>query len=159
MKMKTLVAAVALLGLMSLLAAAAVDIEVGVASGPSLSLAAQWEILPNLSLVTSMGVSFGGGGQTGSATLQTASYALGIELRYAIPLPWKGIRPYVGLGALLQLGGGGGTQLFVSSSAGLRVNVHRNIYLFGEATSLASLSSTVDWAWRLKIGAGFCLRF
>jgi len=136
----------------------AVGVEIGVGTEPSVSLAATWEISPSFTLVTSFGVAFGGGVQTGSLNLQTASYTICVEARYNIRFETPIVLPYFGLGAQLAIGNGG-VSGEVLSTVGVQVRALRNVYLLGEATVLVPILDVAEWYWRLKLGVGFLLRF
>lgn len=157
MKAKIVLTVVSLVWVTAVMAQA-VGVEVGVGTEPSISFAAAWEISPSLAVVTSFGAAFGGGVQTGSATVQTASYTVGVEIRYSIRLATPSVRPYLGLGALLAIGDGEVSGL-VTSSAGVQVYLLRNVYLSGEAGVLVPILDLTGWFWRLKIGIGFRIPF
>ena len=135
-----------------------VGLEIGVGTGPSVSFAATWDLSPNLALVTSFGVVFGGRVQTGSSTVQTASYTVGVEMRYYIRLASPSIRPYLGLGAFAQIGGGN-VSVLLASSAGVQIRMLPNIYLFGEGVVFVPILDVSEWYWRLKLGAAFRFEF
>jgi len=157
MKAKIVLAVVSLVWVTAVMGQA-LGVEIGVGTEPSVSLAATWEISPGLTLVTSLGATFGGGVQTGSATVQTASYTIGVELRYNIRLATPIVQPYLGLGVLLRIGDG---QLsgVASSLVGVRVRLLPSVYVFSEATALVPILDPAAWSWRLKLGVGFQFRF
>jgi len=136
----------------------AVGVEIGVGTEPSVSFAATWDLSPSFTMVTSFGVAFGQGVQTGSSTVQTASYAVGVEMRYRIRLASSSVRPYLGLGVFAQMGGGD-VSVLLASSAGVQIRMLPNIYLFGEGAVFVSILDASGWYWRLKLGAGFRLLF
>ena len=126
-------------------------VEIGVGTEPSVSVAATWDLSPNLAFVTSFGVAFGGG-------VQTASYTVGVEMRYHIRLASSSVRPYLGLGASAQMGGGD-ISVLLTSSAGAQIHISPNIHLFGEGAVFVPVLDVSGWYWRLKLGAGFLLPF
>ena len=136
----------------------AVGVEIGVGTEPSVSFAATWDFSPSFTVVTSFGVAFGQGVQTGSSTLQTASYTVGVEARYNIRFATPAVRPYLGLGAYMQMRGGG-VSVLVSSSAGVQIRMLPNVYLFGEGAAFVPILDASGWYWRLKLGAGFRILF
>lgn len=136
----------------------ALGVEIGVGTEPSVSFAATWEFSPNFAMVASFGVAFGRGVQTGSSTVQTASYTVGVEARYNIRIAMSAVRPYLGLGAYVRMGSGD-VSVLVSSSAGVQIRILPNVYLFGEGAALVPVLDVSGWYWRLELGAGFRLLF
>jgi hypothetical protein len=153
MKTKTLFVAVALV-LATASAGLAVGVEIGVGTEPSISFAATWDISPSFTMVTSFGLAFGQGVQTGSITLQTASYTIGIEARYNIPFATSAVRSYLGLGAFMHVDNGD-ISFLASSSAGVHIRMLPNVYLFGEGALFMPVLDVSGWYWRLKLGVGF----
>ena len=141
-----------------------IGLEIGVGTEPSVSFAATWDFSPALSLVTTFGVAFGDvqtGSvtvQTGSSTAQTALYTTGAELRYNVRLASSLVRPYLGVGAFAQMGGGD-ISVLLSSSAGMQIRMLPNIYLLGEGSVFVPIFDVSGWYWRLKLGAGFRFQF
>lgn len=133
-------------------------LEVSVGTGPSVSFGATWDLSPNLTLVTSFGVAFGGRVQTGSSTVQSTSYTVGVELRYHVRLASPSIRPYLGFGAFVRMSGGD-VSVLLASSAGVQVRMSPNIYLFGEGAVFVPILDVSGWYWRLKLGVGFRFQF
>ena len=133
----------------------AVGVEIGVGTEPSVSFAATWDLSPHLAVVTSFGAVFGHGGvQTASSTLQTASYTVGVEVRYSIRFATSVLRPYLAVGVYAHLGNGE-TSVKVSSSLGVQIHMLPNVYLYSEGAVLVPILDSSGWTWRLKIGAGF----
>lgn len=151
-----LVSAVVLLATAA--AASAADLEIGVGTEPSVSLAAVWDLSPSLSVAVSFGAVFGNGVQTGSFTLQTASYILGVEARYNVRLATPIVEPYLGLGAFVRAQGGA-AEVLMSSSVGARIRVLPNIWLIGEGTAFVPIFDIAEWTWRLKLAVGFRFAF
>jgi len=134
----------------------AVGVEIGVGTGPSVSLAATWELSPSFTMVTSFGVGFGQGVQTGSWALQTASYTIGVEARYNFGSAASAVRSYLGLGMFFGVEGGD-VSVLMSSSAGVQIRVLPNVYLFGEGAVFVPILDVSGWYWRLKLGVGLRL--
>lgn len=157
MTTKTLLVAVAFV-LASVLTGWAVGVEIGVGTEPSISFAATWDLAPGFTMATSLGLAFGQGVQTGSITLQTASYTIGVEARYNIPFATSAVRSYLGLGAFAQMGNGD-ILVLASTSAGVHIRMLPNVYLFGEGALFVPILDVSEWYWRLKLGVGFRLLF
>jgi len=126
-------------------------LEIGVGTEPSVSFAATWDLSPSLALVTSFGVAVGG-------DVQTATYTVGLEMRYHIRLASSSVRPYLGLGTSARLSGGD-LSVLLSSSAGVQIRMSPNIYLIGEGAVFVPILNVSEWYWRLKLGAGFQFQF
>jgi len=154
--MKTRIMVVAAMAIVAIATSGvAIGIELGVGTEPSINLAASWELSESLSLLTTLGVSFGGGAvQTGSVTLQTPSYTIGMEIRYRIRLASPIVRPYLGLGVQLALADGGVSGM-LSSSAGMQIRVLSNVYVSGEGAAFVPIFDAAAWYWRLRLGIGF----
>jgi hypothetical protein len=154
--MKTKIVLVAALASLAVaMSGHAVGVEIGVGTEPSINLAATWELSQSLTLVTSLGVAFGGGGvQTGSLTVQTPSYTIGMELRYTIRFATPIVLPYLGLGAQIEFSDDGVVGM-VSSSAGVQIRVLQNVYVLGEGAAFVPIFDAAGWYWRLKLGVGF----
>jgi hypothetical protein len=157
MRTKTLLVAVAFVTATAL-AGMAVGVEIAIGTEPPISFAATWDLSPSLTMVTSLGVAFGRGAQTGSLTLQTASYTIGVEIRYNVPFGMPAVRSYLGLGAYMQMASGD-VSVLVSSSAGVQILMLPNVYLFGEGAAIVPVLDVSGWYWRLKLGIGFRLLF
>jgi hypothetical protein len=132
----------------------AVGGEIGVGTEPSVSFAATWDLSPSFAVVTSFGAVFWRGVQTGSSTLPSTSYTVGVEARYEIRFLASAVRPYLGLGALAQTGSEGMSAV-LSSTVGAQVRMLRNIFLFGEGSALLPVLDASSWYWRFKLGIGF----
>jgi len=154
--MKTRIIVVAATAIMAIaVSGLAIGIELGVGTEPSINLAASWDLTESLSLLTTLGVAFGGGGvQTGPVTLQTPSYTIGMEIRYRIRFATPIVRPYLGLGAQLVFGDGGVSGM-LSSSVGVQIRVLSNVYVSGEGAAFVPIFDAATWYWRLKLGVGF----
>ena len=135
-----------------------IGLEIGVGTEPSVSFAATWDLSPSLSLLSSFGVAFGGGVQTGSSGAETALYTTGAELRYHFRLASSFVRPYLGLGAFAQMGDGD-ISVLLSPSAGVQFSMLPNIYLLGEGAVFVPILNASEWYWRVKLGAGFRFKF
>jgi len=132
----------------------AVGVEIGVGTEPSVSFAATWDLSPHLAVVTSFGAIFGHGVQTASSTLQTASYTVGVEVRYSVRFATSILRPYLAVGVYAYLGNGE-TSVKVSSSLGVQIQMLPNVYLYSEGAVLVPILDSSGWTWRLEIGVGF----
>ena len=154
--MKTKIMVVAAMAIVTIAVSGfTMGIELGVGTEPSINVAASWDLTESLSLLTTLGVVFGGGGvQTGPVTLQTPSYTIGMEIRYTIRLATPIVRPYLGLGAQLVLADGGVSGM-LSSSMGVRIRVLSNVYVSGEGGALVPIFDVAAWYWRLRLGVGF----
>jgi hypothetical protein len=156
---KCLFLALALLLVFPVLTGLATNLEAKIGTGPSIAIGAAWDISPNLSIAASFCADFGGGTvQTGSATIQTPSYTIGMRATYSFLPETSRIRPYVGFGGHLALQG---TTLcsLLETLVGVRAQLTRNIYLLGEASAYFPISDVADWYWKLYLGASFRLRF
>jgi len=129
-------------------------LEVGVGTEPSISFAATWDISPSFTAVTSLGALFGGSVQTGSLTVQTMSYTLGVEFRYRAQFQALPIAPYLGIGAFLEFGGGD-TALLMASALGMQVNPLPHVHVFVEGAALVPIHDASRWSARLKLGFGY----
>jgi len=135
---------------------AASGVEIGVGTDPSVSFTATWDVSPSFTLALSLGAVFAQGTQTGSFTVQSASYTIGVEARYMIELATPLVRPYLGFGAYLELTDGD-TSMLMSSSVGVQVRMLPGIYLFSEGTAVVTILDPTEWFVRLKLGVGFRL--
>ena len=133
---------------------AASGVEIGAGTEPSISFAVTWDVSPSFTVALSLGAIFEQGTQTGSFTVQSASYTVGLEARYVIQLATPLVRPYLGFGAYLQMGDAG-TSMLMSSSIGVQVRMLPGIYLFSEGTAIVPILDPTAWFWRLKLGVGF----
>ena len=136
----------------------AIDLDARIGTGPSVMIVASWDISSNLSIGASFGAVFSGAVQTGSATIQTPSYTVGICAMYSFLPKTSRIRPYVGIGGTLDFGGGTIVPL-LETTLGLRAAVTPNIYLLGEASAYFSITDIADWYWRARLGIGSHFRF
>lgn len=138
---------------------AAANLEVGVGTGPSVSLASTWDLSPNLVLGASFAVSYGSGlSQTVSVTLQTPSYTVGIFLRFQFRFPASPISPYFGAGVQFHFHGTDISTMLTFMS-GVRIDVTPNFYVLGEGTLLVPIGDVAGWSWRIWLKAGFVLPF
>jgi hypothetical protein len=137
----------------------AANLEVGVGTGPSISLASTWDLSPNLVLGASFAVSYGSGlSQTGSVTLQTPSYTVGIFARFQFRFPASPISPYFGAGIQLRLYESDISTLLTFMS-GVRIDVTPNFYVLGEGAVMMPIADIADSSWRIWLKAGFVFPF
>lgn len=137
----------------------ATNLEAKIGTGPSIAIAAAWDVSSNLSIATSFSADFGGRTvQTGSATVQTPSYTIGMRATYSFLSETSPIRPYVGVGGHLALQGTTFSPL-LETLLGVRAQLTRNIYLLGEASACFPIPDVAGWYWRLYLGVGFRVRF
>ena len=155
MRTRTLLLAVAIACAVAV-SSLAFGFEVGVGTEPSISFAATWEISPSFTVVTSLGAVFGGAVQTGSSTIQTMSYTLGVELRYRMHFETLPIVPYFGMGAFLEFGGGN-TALLMAPTLGVQINLLPGVHVFVEGAALIPIHDASRWSARLKLGFGYRL--
>jgi hypothetical protein len=139
---------------------AAANLEVGLGTGPSVSLALSWDLSSNLVLGTSFVMSFGPGlGQAGLATLQTPSYTAGIFARFQFRSRVSPISPYVGAGAQLGFHYGRDISTMLTFMSGVRVDVTPNLYILGEGTLIIQIADIVSLRWRIWLKAGLVFPF
>ena len=140
-------------------ASMAIDLQASIGTGPSAMFTAAWDISPNLSIGASFGVSgFGGTVQTGSATVQTASYTVNMRATYTFLPEGYRIRPYLGIGGSIDFGGGALIP-YIETTLGLRAEITPSIYVLGEASAYFRIPDVADWYWRARLGIGFHFRF
>jgi hypothetical protein len=156
---KYLFLALLLLLLSPALTGIAANLEARIGTGPSIAIDAAWDISPNLGIAASFGADFGGGAvQTGSATVQTPSYTIGMRVTYKFLPETSQIQPYVGFGGHLALRGVTLSSL-LETLVGVQAQLTRNIYLLGEASAYFPIPDVASWYWRAYLGIGFRLRF
>lgn len=156
---KRIVLILAALVILPTLAGMAIDLEARIGTGPSLMVTAAWDISSNLSIAASFGASgFASTVQTGSSTVQTPSYTVGIRATYTFLPKTSRIRPYFGIGGNLDFTGGTLTP-FLETTLGLRAEITPSIYVLGEASAYFRIPDVADWYWRARLGIGFHLRF
>lgn len=148
-----------LLSISPALTGIAANLEARIGTGPSIAIDATWDISPNLGIAASFGADFGGGAvQTGSATVQTPSYTIGMRVTYRFLPETSRIRPYFGFGGHLALQGTTFSPL-LETLMGVHTQLTRNIYLLGEASAYFPIPDVASWYWRAYLGIGFRLRF
>ena len=136
-----------------------VSFEAAVGTGPSLEFSAVWDITPHLawSLATSAAL-HGGSAQTGSATVQTSSYTVGVRAMYRFGSANARIRGTVGVG--IHAGLFGSTiRPVLEALAGARLQLTPRLYGLCEASVAVPLTDVAAWDWRLSLGIGIQLRF
>lgn len=137
----------------------AANVEVGLGTGPSISLAATWDLSPNLVVGASFAVSYGSGlSQTPSLTLQTPSYTVGVFARFQFRFPASPISPYFGAGIQVRLYEADISTMLTFMS-GVRIDVTSNFYVLGEGTLIIPIADVTGWMWRIWLKAGFVLPF
>ena len=154
------------LGMTALLVAAVVaaggmaaNLEVGLGTGPSVSIASTWDVSPNLVLGASFAVSYGSGlSQTPSLTLQTPSYTVDIFARFQFRFPASPISPYFGAGIQFRLYESDISTMLTFMS-GFRIDVTSNFYVLGEGTLIIPIVDVASWSWRIWLKAGFVFPF
>ncbi len=154
MKTTRILFIVAAVVISSVTVAVASGVEIGFGTEPSVSFAVTWDVSPSFTIALSLGAVFDQGTQTGSFTVQSASYTIGLEARYVVVLATPLVRPYLGFGAYLQMGDAG-TSMLMASTIGVRVRMLPGIYLFSEGTAIVPILDPTAWSWRLKLGVGF----
>jgi hypothetical protein len=137
----------------------AANLEVGVGTGPAVSLATTWDLSPNLVLGASFVVSYGSGlTQTLSVTLQTPSYTVGVFARFQFRLPASPISPYFGAAVQFRLYERV-TSTVLTLMSGVRIDVNPNFYVLGEGTLIVPIVDIANWNWRIWFKAGFVFPF
>jgi hypothetical protein len=137
----------------------AIDLEARIGTGPSVMVTAAWDISSNLSIATSLLASgFGGAVQTGSANVQTSSFAVNVRASYSLLPETSRIRPYLGIGGNLEFRGGSVVP-FLEATLGICAKMTPSIYLLGEASTYFRIPDIADWYWRARLGIGFRMRF
>jgi len=132
----------------------AIGFEFTAGTEPSICASTSWILTPSLSLLTSIGYVFGSATQTGSTTVQTASFNIGAQMRYHVPVGDFPVRPYLGAGASLALGGGRAT-LLLEPSLGMHIRLSSIGYVVAEASALVPIHSISSWRPRIEFGFGF----
>jgi hypothetical protein len=136
-----------------------VSFEVAVGTGPSVGFSAVWGVTPHLAWsFTTFAELQGGPTQTGSATVQTSSYTVGVRAMYRFGSADARVRGTVGAG--IHAGWFGSTFRPVAEAlAGARLQLTRRLYGFVDSSIAVPLMDVAAWDWRLSLGIGFQLRF
>lgn len=134
-----------------------VSFEVSVGTGPSLGFSAVWDATPHLawSLATSAAL-HGGSTQTGSATVQTSSYRVGVRAMYRFGSASARIWGTVGAGIHAELLGPV-VRPVMEALVGARLQLTSRLYGLCEASVAVPLTDVAAWDWRLSLGIGIDL--
>jgi hypothetical protein len=139
--------------------AGGVSFEVAVGTGPSVGFSAVWDVTPHLAWsFTTFAELHGGPTQTGSATVQTSSYTVGVRAMYRFGSADARIRGTVGAGIHAQLLGST-IRPILEALAGAKLQLTRRLYGFVDSSITVPVTDVAAWDWRLSLGVGFQLRF
>lgn len=136
-----------------------VSFEAAVGTGPSVGFSAVWDVTPHLawSFTTSVALQ-AGSTQTGSATVQTPSFTVGVRAMYRFGSADARIRGTVGAGIHAGLFGST-VRPVLEALAGARLQLTRRLYGFVDSSVTVPLTDVAAWDWRLSLGVGFQIRF